>query len=31
MAVFFDKVPREIRDKIYRLLLVDEVDDAIDL
>ena len=23
MAIFFDKVPREIRDKIYELLLVD--------
>ena len=25
MAIFFEKLPREIRDKIYRLLLVDEV------
>ena len=24
MAIFFNKVPREIRDKIYQLLLVDE-------
>ena len=30
MAIFFDKVPREIRDKIYHLLLVDEAN-AIEL
>ena len=28
MAILFDKMPREIRDKIYRLLLLDEVDNV---
>ena len=27
MAIFFDKVPREIRNHIYQLLLVDQVEE----